>query len=56
MRCKTDGLLIRFVDEEESLFTLAGEFRERKLAIFEAKRSRDNTGDTDRYSSQYVME
>jgi hypothetical protein len=34
--------LIRFTDEEESLFTLAGEYKDRKLAIYESTRTSPN--------------
>jgi hypothetical protein len=32
---------LRFSDEDKSLFTLAGEYRDRKLAIFESTRTKE---------------
>ncbi len=40
---------LRLRDEEESLFTLAGEYRDRKLAIFESTRTKEKAFQPSRY-------
>ncbi len=51
---KTIGLDLRFSDDEESLFTLAGEYRDRKLAIFESTRTKEKAFQTSRYSTGWT--
>ncbi len=41
---------LRFSDEE-SLFTLAGEYRVRKIAIFESTRTKEKAFQPSRYSA-----
>jgi hypothetical protein len=45
------GSNLRFSDEEESLFTLAGEYRDRKLVIFESTRTKEKAFQPSRYST-----
>jgi hypothetical protein len=40
---------VRFRDEEESLFTLAGEYRDRKLGIFESTVTKEKAFQPSRY-------
>ena len=40
--------MARLTDEEESLFTLAGEYKDRKLAIYESIRTREKSVDISR--------
>jgi hypothetical protein len=47
-------LNLRLRDEEESLFTLAGEYRDRKLAIFESTRTKEKVFQTSRYSTGWT--
>jgi hypothetical protein len=47
-------LNLRFSDEEESLFTLAGEYRDRKLAIFESTRTKEKAFQPSRYSTGWT--
>jgi hypothetical protein len=46
---------LRLRDEEESLFTLAGEYRDRKLAIFESTRTKEKTFQPSRYSTGWNL-
>ncbi len=50
------GSNLRFSDEEESLFTLAGEYRDRKLAIFESTRTKEKAFQSSRYGTGWTSE
>ncbi len=41
-------------DEEESLFTLAEDYRDRKLAIFESTRTKEKAFQHSRYSTGWT--
>jgi hypothetical protein len=45
---------LRLRDEEESLFTFAGEYRDRKLAIFESTRTKEKAFQPSRYSTGWT--
>ncbi len=45
---------LRFRDQEESLFTLAGEYRDRKLTIFESTRTNEKAFQTSRNSTGWT--
>jgi hypothetical protein len=45
---------LRLIDKEESLFTLAGEYRDRKLAIFESTRTKEKAFQPFRYSTGWT--
>jgi hypothetical protein len=44
---------LRLRDKEESLFTLAGEYRERKLAICESTRTKEKAFQPSRNSTDW---